>query len=92
MQKKDCRFTGMKTRFHILLFWITGVLLSAACSKGGSTSNDNGGGPHPIPSAIDTIAPVLNIYTPASNQVFTNGNMISITGRITSLKQMIVDN
>ncbi len=73
----------MKTRFHILLFLITGVIFAVACSKGGSSSNDNGGGFHPAPAPIDTVAPVLNINTPTSNQVFTSGNTISITGRIT---------
>ena len=53
-----------------------------ACSKGGSSSGD-GGGSHPTPSPIDTIAPVLTINTPAPNQVFTSGNVINITGRIT---------
>ncbi len=72
----------MKTRIHILLYLITGVLLAVACSKGGSSS-DNGGGPHPIPSPIDTIAPTLTINTPAPNQIFTSGNVINITGRIT---------
>jgi hypothetical protein len=83
MKKKNCRFTGMKTRVYLLLFLITGVLFSVACSKGSSSSNDNGGGSHPTPSPIDTIAPVLTINTPTSNQVFTSGNTISITGRIT---------
>lgn len=73
----------MKTRFPILLFLITGVVLALACSKGGSSSDDNGGGPHPTPSPIDTIAPGMNINTPTPNQVFTSGNTINITGRIT---------
>jgi hypothetical protein len=82
MKKKNCRFTGMKTRVHILLFLITGILLAAACSKGG-TSSDDGGGPHPTPSPIDTIAPALTINSPTSNQVFNSGNVINVTGRIT---------
>ena len=70
-------------RIHLLLFLITGALFAVSCSKGGSSSNDNGGGPHPTPSPIDTIAPVLNINTPIPNQIFTSGNVINITGRIT---------
>lgn len=31
----------------------------------------------------DIIAPVLNVYTPTENQVFSNGNTIAITGRTT---------
>ena len=69
-------------RIHILILLITGTIFAVACSKSGSSS-DNGGGPHPNPSPIDVTAPVLNINTPTSNQVFTSGNMISITGRIT---------
>src|SRR5438132_1611204 len=83
MKKKNCRFTGMKTRIHILLFLITGVMLAVACSKGGNSAGDNGDGYHGAPAPNDTIAPVLTIYTPISNQVFTSGNTISITGRIT---------
>ena len=82
MKKKNCRFTGLKTKIHIQLFLIAGIMLAVACSKGGSSSNDNGGG-GPTPSPIDVTAPVLNINTPASNQVFTSGNVINITGRIT---------
>lgn len=72
----------MKTRIHILLFLITGALFAVACTKGG-TSSDDGEGTHPIPSPIDTIAPVLNINTPIANQIFTSGNVINITGSIT---------
>ena len=70
-------------RIHILLFFISGAMLAVACSKGGSSSVDNGGGPHPTPSPIDSIAPVLTINTPTANQIFTSGNVINITGRIT---------
>src|SRR5689334_2965176 len=82
MKKKNCRFTGMKTRVHLSLFLTGAVLFAVACSKGGSSA-DNGGGPHPTPSPVDTIAPVLTINTPTPNQVFTSGNIINVTGRIT---------
>ena len=72
----------MKTRFHILLFLTAGIMFTVACSKGGS-SDAGGGGPHPTPSPVDTIAPVLTINTPTANQLFTSGNIINITGRIT---------
>ena len=63
---------------------IIGIL--TACSKSGSgTAQDNSGGsggdPHTY-SPTDTTAPVLDIFTPAANQVFTNGNVISVTGKI----------
>jgi hypothetical protein len=84
MTKKNCRFTGMKLQFRIILFWIAAVMIVTACSKGSSSSTDHGGGgPNPTPSPIDTIAPSLNITTPASNQVFTSGSVINVTGRIT---------
>jgi hypothetical protein len=82
MKKKNCRFTGMKTQNHIVLFFAAIVIFMVACSKG-SSSSDNGGGTHPTPSPIDTIAPSLNINTPISDQVFTSGNVINVTGRIT---------
>ena len=72
----------MNTRYHILISLASVITFAVACSKGG-TSTDNGGGPHPTPSPIDTIAPVLTINTPTSNQVFTSGNVINVTGRIT---------
>jgi hypothetical protein len=82
MRKKNCRFTEMKTRGYIILSFAAIVIFVAACSKGGSSSDDNGGG-GPTPSPIDVTAPVLNINTPTSNQVFTSGNVINITGRTT---------
>ena len=57
-------------------------MFTVACSKGGSYS-DSGGGSHPTPSPIDTIAPVLIINTPTANQIFASGNVINISGRIT---------
>jgi len=73
----------MKTHFYIFSILISGAMLVVACSKGGNSTNDNGGGPHPTPSPIDTIAPVLIINSPTANQVFTTGNVINVTGRIT---------
>lgn len=73
----------MKMRIHILLFLITGTLFALSCTKGGSSYDNGGGHPNPNPSPIDTIAPSLTITTPTPNQVFTSGNVINITGRIT---------
>jgi phosphate-selective porin len=71
----------MKTRFSIFFVLIAGIMFAVSCSKGGSSSGDNGG--HPTPAPNDTIPPVVTINTPTANQVFTSGNTISITGRIT---------
>lgn len=63
--------------YMVLLIILTGL----SCSKGG----DEGGGddgPH-IVSPNDVTAPVLVINTPTTNEVFTTGNVISITGKIT---------
>jgi hypothetical protein len=82
IKKKKCRFTGMKAGYHISICLCVIVAFAVACSKGGSSYSDSGGG-HPTPSPIDTTPPTLVINTPASNQVFTSGNTINITGRIT---------
>jgi hypothetical protein len=74
----------MKTRIHIVICFALLVMFAVACSKGTGSSNHNGGGgPNPTPSPIDTLAPSLTINTPASNQVFTSGNVINVSGRIT---------
>lgn len=52
-----------------------------ACSKGGTTTEEPGGGPHVV-TTNDTTQPVLDIYTPVNDESFTNGNNISITGKI----------
>jgi len=58
------------------------TVLITACSKGGGTATDNGGD-DPNYSPGDTTNPVVEIYTPTENQVFTSGNMINVTGRLT---------
>lgn len=61
----------------ITAFWV----VFNACSKGGTTTEEPGGGPHVV-TTNDTTKPVLDIYTPLDNELFTNGNNISITGKI----------
>ncbi len=73
----------MKINFASIGFRVAFVVLLAACSKGGSSSSDDGGGGTHIPSPNDTTAPLLDIYTPTANQVFTSGSTITITGRLT---------
>lgn len=72
----------MKTRFQHIFYWILLLTIFVACSKGGTISDDSGTGPHEV-TPSDTIAPVLEITTPTASHVFTSGNTISVTGRIT---------
>ena len=64
----------------VLLVLLTGVLI--ACSKGVMTTDDGSGGPH-IVTDNDTTRPVLTVTTPVSNQVYSNGSSISVSGTIT---------
>lgn len=75
----------MKPHRNIFLLAIGIAALLLSCSKGGdpNSSNTGGGNDDHTYSPADTTAPVLDIYTPVANQVFTSGNIISITGRIT---------
>lgn len=61
-------------------FFAAGLI---ACSKGGSSGdfNDDNGGHVNAPS--DTIPPGIIINTPSDNQVFSNGNNITVSGRTT---------
>ncbi len=59
------------------------VLLAAACSKGGTPTNDDGNGNPHVENQADTIAPVIIINTPILDQVYTSGTIINVTGRIT---------
>ena len=72
----------MKTGYKYFFPAIVIVLLVIACSKGGTTAYDNSSDSPHVYSPGDTTAPVLDIYTPAMNQVFTNGSVINVTGRI----------
>lgn len=67
------------------LFLIAGLVLflAGSCSKGGVPADDgsSGGGGY-VYNPTDTSAPVLDIYTPVDNQVFTNGSEVNVTGRI----------
>ncbi len=59
------------------------MVLLLACSKGDDTTDNTfTGGPHVV-TPNDTTAPEITILTPTLNQVFANGGVISITGKIT---------
>lgn len=67
-----------------IVAWLTVIVMFESCSKSGTdTGTDDGsGGPHVIVTN-DVTPPVISILTPADNQVFTSGNTINITGRLT---------
>lgn len=65
---------------HVVLMLIVGLSLLASCSRGGSAVDQPG--PHII-NNNDSIAPVVEIYTPTSGQVITTGNNINVTGKVT---------
>jgi hypothetical protein len=83
MRKKNCRFTAMNQRPFYIVVWAIAIILISSCSKGGSGTDDgSGGGPHVV-ITTDSTAPVILIFTPTANQVFTSGNTINISGRLT---------
>jgi hypothetical protein len=81
-RKKNLRFTIMKKLLFIGFIVAMITILGTSCSKGGTPTDDGTDIIH-NPAPNDTIAPVLDIYTPTAAQVFTNGSVISVTGKIT---------
>ena len=55
---------------------------NATCSKGCEGTDDSGGGPHVV-TPNHVTAPDITIFTPTLNQVFSNGSVINVTGKIT---------
>ena len=55
--------------------------LLGSCSKGGAAIDDGPTDPGYVPD--DVTAPQVTINTPTTDQVFSNGATISITGKIT---------
>jgi phosphate-selective porin len=80
-KKKNLSFTFLIIRLHHIIFCGVIIIALAACSKS-DTATDEGGGSH-IETPSDTTPPQISIFTPTINQVFNNGNVINITGRIT---------
>lgn len=70
----------MRLFITILVAAIT--IAAVSCSKGGATADNGNGGGH-INNPSDTIPPALIVNTPTDNQVFSNGNVITVSGRIT---------
>jgi phosphate-selective porin len=82
-KKKNLRFTRMKKTIQHILYWSLLTVAFTACSKGGTTTNNDDGSDQHVLTPTDVIAPVITIATPSAGQVFTSGNVISITGRLT---------
>lgn len=83
VKKNNCRFTAMHKAYRYFVSLIIVGMMLAACSKGGAdTTNGGGGGPH-VDSPQDTTAPGVIITTPVAHQIYSSGNIINVTGRIT---------
>ena len=74
----------MKMRIQHIFFFSVLVIVLAACSKGGTATDDSdgNGGLHVV-TPTDVTAPIIEIATPAANQVFLSGNLITISGKLT---------
>ena len=70
----------MAIKLQHINFCLVIVCVAVSCSKVSST---NEGESDHIPSPNDTIPPQISIFTPTANQIFMNGNVINITGKIT---------
>lgn len=85
MKKKNLNFTSMKNWFITIFSGLAFMIFLAGCAKSGAgTVEDNGGGNNPhINNPADTIPPSVEITTPVPDQVFSTGNVISVTGKVT---------
>jgi hypothetical protein len=72
----------MKLRLYTILFITTIVLIVASCTKGTTPGDDGSGNIHPN-TGSDTLAPVITITTPVIDQIFANGSIINVTGKLT---------
>jgi len=63
-----------------LIIFFCAIIAFASCSKGGSTPDDND--LHVLGTG-DTTAPLVILNTPLNNQVFTNGDIIKVDGKVT---------
>lgn len=73
----------MKSSLRHTFFYTVMMIFLMACSKGDDTDDGSGtNGPHVV-TPNDTTAPEITILTPTLNQLFANGGVISITGKIT---------
>jgi len=66
-------------KFANILFFPGIIVFVTACSSGGVQAVDD---PH-IFNPADTTIPVVDIYTPSENEVFSTGDTIRISGKVT---------
>ena len=64
-----------------LIIFFSSMIAFAGCSKGGSSLDDNDW--HISTDGGDTTIPLVIINTPLDNQVFTNGDIIKVDGKVT---------
>ncbi len=74
----------MKTHYRRVLAVVLILFSLDSCTSKGVYVDDGsgGGGPH-VFNPTDITAPDITIYTPTTNQVFSSGNTINITGKLT---------
>jgi hypothetical protein len=82
-RRKSLNFTEMKK--SVILLGLTGVVIISllSCAKGGAADSSDSGGSTHYYAPNDSVAPVLEITTPVTDQVITSGNTINVTGKIT---------
>src|ERR1043165_6099494 len=81
MNEKKCSFISMNTIKTLTVFCAVMIVVGMSCSKGDGAAADPGD-IHVVNSS-DTTYPVLEVYTPAENQGFANGDTIKIDGKVT---------
>jgi phosphate-selective porin len=73
----------MKNGIQYIFYYAVLAIVFGACSKAGTTTDDGSGTGQHVVTPTDVTAPVIEITTPAVNQVFVNGNVINVTGKLT---------
>lgn len=80
MRKKICRFIPMRKKGFQIVLWPAAIFMLGACSKDSSGTDESS---NHLFSANDKTPPEIIVFTPSANQVFSNANVINISGRIT---------
>ncbi|MES1218147.1 MAG: hypothetical protein ABUT20_21760 [Bacteroidota bacterium] len=68
----------MKNGSKLIVFFYAVVIIAAGCSKGGAPVEDI----HAYDFSDSTV-PVLELTNPLENQVFSNGDIIKVDGKVT---------
>ena len=82
MKKKIRSFTEMYRCKTLISLCIATAIIAWSCTKSGSDQYSGGDGLH-VNNFSDTTTPVVEIYTPIGNQVFSSGDTIKIDGKVT---------